>query len=255
MITAETDGAPNWVDLSTSDVEAAIEFYRALFGWTVTCSETPLGMYAIGAVDDLEVGGMMAQVGAEGMPPMWTVFFRVEDVDRTAAAVEAAGGSVLEPGFDLPAARIAVVADPTGGMFGIISGPRAAGTYLNRGPGTVNWVELLTRDPEAAEPFYGEVFGWKASTDGQDGMPYTMFALHDDPVAGMMMMPDAVPAEVPAYWSVYFATEDIEASVDRATDLGGSVIATTMDAGGGRFVVLEDPQGAVFSLLEFPSAE
>lgn len=250
MIGAGTYGAANWVDLSTSDVEAAIEFYRGLLGWTVTRTETPMGMYAIGAVGDLQVGGMMEPLPAEGMPPTWTVFFYVEDVDTTAATVQAAGGSVLQPAFDLPDARIAVVADPTGGMFGIISGPRPAGVYLDQGPGTVSWVELLTRDPQAAEPFYGEVFGWKAETNLQGGAAYTMFMLDGDQVAGMMMMPDQVPAEVPAYWSVYFAVEDIEATVARTTELGGGVIAPPMDAGGGRFTVLEDPQGAVFSLLE-----
>ena len=251
MIRADAHGAPNWVDLSTVDGEAAIAFYTTLLGWTVTRSETPMGTYAIGAVGDLEVGGIMKHVPSEGMPPTWTVFFYVEDVDTTAATVQAAGGSVLQPAVDLAAARIAVVADPTGGMFGLISGPRPAGVYLDQGPGTVSWVELLTRDPRGAEPFYVEVFGWKAETDpdGDGGPTYTMFRLDDDQVAGMMMMPDEVPAEVPAYWSVYFGVEDLEATVARTTALGGSVIAPPMEAGGGRFTVLEDPQGAVFGIL------
>lgn len=253
MIDAGTYGAPNWVDLSTSDVEAAISFYSTLFEWTVTRSETPMGMYAIGAVGALEVGGMMEPVPADGMPPMWTVFFYVEDVDATVSTVAAAGGSVLQSPFDLPDARIAVVADPTGGMFGLISGPRPEGVYLDRGPGTVGWVELLTRDPQGAEPFYAEVFGWKAETSLHGGVAYTMFTLDDDQVAGMMMMPDTVPAEVPAYWSVYFAVDDVEATVARTTELGGSVIAPPMEIASGRFAVLEDPQGAVFSLLEATS--
>jgi uncharacterized protein len=250
MIGADTYGAPNWVDLSTSDVEGAIEFYSTLLGWTVTRSETPMGVYAIGAVGDLEVGGMMEPLPADDMPPTWTVFFYVEDVDTTAATVQAAGGSVLQPAFDLPAARVAVVADPTGGMFGIIGGPPPAGAYLDQGPGTVSWVELLTRDPRGAEPFYAEVFGWTAGSNSADEGTYTMFTLDGDSVAGMMMMPDQVPADVPAYWSVYFAVDDLEATVARATERGGSVIAPPMTIGGSRFTVLEDPQGAVFSLLE-----
>jgi uncharacterized protein len=254
MIDAGTHGAPNWMDLSTSDVEAAIAFYGTLFGWSIARRDTPLGMYAIGAVGELEIAGMMQHVPAPGMPPLWTVFLRVEDVDATAVAVHAAGGSVLQPAFDLPDARIAVVADPTGGMFGIISGPRPEGVYLDQGPGTVAWVELLTRDPRAAEPFYAEVFGWKTQESEADSeMGYTMFLLDDDPVAGLMLMPAEIPAEVPAYWSVYFAVEDLEAGVARTTELGGSVIAPPMAAGDERFVVLEDPQGAVFGLLEHPA--
>lgn len=255
MISAGTHGAPNWVDLSTSDVEAAIEFYSALLGWTVTRSETPMGMYAIGAVGDVEVGGMMAQVSTEDVPPMWTVFFQVEDVDMTAARVQAAGGSVLEPAFDLPEARIAVVADPTGAMFGIIGGPRPAGVYLDQGLGTVSWVELLTRDPQGVEPFYAEVFGWKATTSLDDEMTYTAFTLDDDQVAGMMMMPDQVPDEVPAYWSVYFAVVNVEATTQRTIELGGRLIVPPMQITGGRFAVLEDPQGAVFSVLDHAGME
>jgi uncharacterized protein len=250
MISAGTYGAPNWVDLSTSDVEGAIDFYATLLGWTVARSDTPMGMYAIGAVGDLEVAGMMQHVPAEGMPPLWTVFFYVEDVDATAATVQAAGGAVLQPAFDLPDARIAVVADPTGGMFGIISGPRPSGVYLDRGTGTVRWVELLTRDPHAVASFYAEVFGWKAETDLRSPVAYTMFTLDGDEVAGMMMMPDQVPADVPAYWSVYFAVADAGAAVARTAELGGSVVAPPMDTGEGTFAVLEDPQGAVFSILD-----
>jgi uncharacterized protein len=249
VISADTFGAPNWVDLSTSDLEGAIAFYGTLLGWTTTRSDTPMGTYAIGAAGDLEVAGMMEHVPAEGMPPVWTVFFHVEDVDTTAATAQAAGGSVLQPPFDLPDARIAVVADPTGGMFGVISGPRPAGVYLDQGSGTVCWVEVLTRDPQAAEPFYAEVFGWRTDPSLRGAEDYTIFTLDEDQVAGMMPMPDQVPAEVPAYWSVYFAVEDVDATVARAVELGGRVIAPPMEAGEGRFAVLEDAQGAVFSIL------
>ena len=68
------------------------------------------------------------------MPPTWTVFFYVENVDTTAVTVQAAAGSILEPAFDLPDVHISVVADPTGGTFGIISGPLPVGTYLDQGP-------------------------------------------------------------------------------------------------------------------------
>lgn len=252
MSDPRTHGTPAWMDLSTSDVEAAIGFYTALLGWTVTRAQTPMGLYAIGAVGELEVGGMMEPVPVEGMPAFWTVFFTVDDVDATVAAVEAAGGTVLEPAFDLPDARIAVVADPTGATFGLIRGLRADGAYLDQGPGTVRWVELLTRDLAAAETFYAQLFGWKATTDGGDdeGGGYTIFSLDDAELTGMMLMPEQVPAEVPAYWSAYFAVGDVAASVARSAELGGSVVVAPMEVDGDRFAVLEDPQGAVFGLLQ-----
>jgi uncharacterized protein len=250
VVSADTSGAPTWVELSTSDVDAAIGFYRALLGWAVTRSETPGGRYALVAVGDLEIGGMLGHVADEGVWPTWTVFFQVADVDASTAAVLAAGGSVLQPAIDVPAARIAVVADPTGGILGVRSGSRPTVGYLDQGPGTVAWVELLTRDPQATEPFYTEVFGWKAASSLTGGTAYTTFTLEDEQVAGMMLMPDEVPAEVPAYWSMYVGVEDVEASVARAIELGGGVIAPPMNADGRWFAVLEDPQGAVFGVLE-----
>lgn len=250
MLAANTHGAPTWLDLSTSDVEAAVGFYTGLLGWTVTRSPSPFGTYAIGAVGEVEVGGMMEPVPVEGMPAVWTVFFAVTDVDATVAAIQAIGGAVLQPAFDLPDARIAVVADPTGAMLGLINGDRAEGRYLDRGPGTVRWVELLTRDLAAAEAFYAEVFGWKAETSQREGSSYTVFTLDGDEVAGMMLMPAEVPAEVPAYWSAYYLVDDAAATAARATELGGTVVVAPTAVDGDRFAILEDPQGAVFGVLQ-----
>ena len=74
--------------------------------------------------------------------------------------------------------------DPTGAMFGLISGPEPEGAWLSTEPGSVTWVELLTRDPSAAETFYAVLFGWKATTEATSGTPYTTFQLDGDPVAG-----------------------------------------------------------------------
>ena len=57
--------------------------------------------------------------------------------------------------------------------------------------------------------------------------------------------------DMPPHWSVYFAVEDCDASTATATRLGGSVLTPPTDIPGvGRFAVLRDPQGAIFSVLE-----
>jgi hypothetical protein len=114
----------------------------------------------------------------------------------------------------------------------------------------VCWVELLTRDPAAAEGFYTAVFGWKTVTEVTQGTAYTMFKLDDQDVAGMMMMPEQVPAEAPAHWAVYFAVTDCAVVERKAAELGGQVLHPTTDIEVGRFAVLADPQGATFQLLE-----
>lgn len=252
MIEARTYGAPNWVDLNTPDLEAATRFYRDLLGWRMERSSTPMGTYVIGRIGDDQVAGMMEpRPEDEPAPPMWTTFFHVADADETVAEAERLRGMILERPFDLlDGARIAVVADPGGGMFGLMAGPVGEGTWMSHQPGRVCWVELLSRDVAAAEPFYESLFGWKAVTQDAGDLTYTMFKLGDDDVAGLMAMPSEVPAEAPSHWAVYFAVVSCTATAERAAALGGTVLRGPTPVGSERFAVLADPQGATFSVLE-----
>ena len=138
-------------------------------------------------------------------------------------------------------------------MLGVISGPPPRGVWYGQDPGRVCWVELLTRDPAAAEGFYAAVFGWKAETQQIGPTVYTTFKLDEGDVGGMMMMPDAVPAEAPAHWSVYFSVPDCRMTEARAVEMGGQVLAPTMEMDMGGFAVLSDPHGAPFDIMDFTS--
>ena len=251
MVEATTYGVPTWVDLSVPDVQAAARFYEGLLGWTIEAHGSPVGDYYIGTIGGHEVGGMMAAPPQDaGMPATWTVLFNVADVDAIVRTVADAGGRIVEQPFDLPDARIAIVADPTGALFGVVSGPTSPGAWLSSAPGAVCWVELLTRDPRAAISFYASVFGWHASTGTVGDVRYTTFTLGGELVAGAMTMPDEVPSELSAVWSVSFAVEDCTVSERRATELGGQVVKPTTPVGEGRFAVLEDPQGTTFQVMD-----
>jgi predicted enzyme related to lactoylglutathione lyase len=118
-------------------------------------------------------------------------------------------------------------------------------------PGSVCWTETMTRDTEAAATFYCEVFGWDTETDQGN---YTTFLLNGEKVAGLLPIPDLVPAEAPAHWSVYFTVESCEVTERAAVDLGGSVLVETMPVEIGHFAVLEDPDGAPFDIMDFSRA-
>ena len=254
MISAGKNGAVTWVDLSTPDVESAVGFYRDLLGWTdVEESDTPQGKYFIGLAGERRIGGMMGQ-GPElaGTPAMWTTFIYVDDIEATVAKVDDAGGTVLQKPFDIPGgARIAVVADPIGAVLGLFGGPSIEGEYFSRDLGGVSWVELLTRDPAAAEGFYGDLFGWKTETEDVAGTAYTTFKLDGEAVAGMMMMPDEVPAAAPSHWGAYFTVSDSEAAERKTLESGGQVLRGTTAMDMGKFAVLADPQGATFNIMEY----
>ena len=245
-------GTVVWVDLTTPGVEAAGDFYADLLGWTLTVAETDMGRYHVAAVADRATAGLMAPGPDEAEPsPAWSVYIGVDDLEHSLARITAAGGVVRVPPMDIPGgARIAVVADPAGAQFVVIGRFAAEELPAPTTPGALHWAEVMSRDPAIARQFYTEVFGWRADTSAAGGMPYTIFAQGDRPVAGLMGMPAEVPAEAPSHWLGYFAVADAEGAVERAEDLGGKVAAGVREVPGGRFAVLEDPAGAVFAVFE-----
>jgi predicted enzyme related to lactoylglutathione lyase len=112
-------GAFGWTELMTTDHEAAKTFYTSLFGWQT--EEYPMeGMqYTVVKVDGEPVGGIMSMSPeASGMPPTWSVYVTVEDVDATAAQVETLGGKIVRPPMDIPdVGRFCVLQDPQGGVI------------------------------------------------------------------------------------------------------------------------------------------
>ena len=93
---------------------------------------------------------------------MWNTYVAVADADASAAKVRDAGGTVFMDPFDImDAGRMAVVADPEGAMFCLWQAKENIGAKVVNEHGALNFNGLATRDPEAAEPFYNAVFGWK----------------------------------------------------------------------------------------------
>src|SRR5262249_29173173 len=63
-----------------------------------------------------------------------------------------------------------------------------------------------------------------------------------------------LPDGVPAHWSVYYATDDADASLALVRKLGGAVVTGAEDTPYGRLATASDPTGAVFKLRQAPSA-
>jgi predicted enzyme related to lactoylglutathione lyase len=111
---------PAWFELHTRDYEAALAFYRAVFGWdTHTASDTPELRYTTLGQDEDALAGVMDASAflPEGMPSYWTVYFRVADVDASGATATGMGATLLQGPDDTPYGRLAVYADPTGAQF------------------------------------------------------------------------------------------------------------------------------------------
>ena len=112
------------------------------------------------------------------------------------------------------------------------------------------WNELMTRDPEAAGKFYAELVGWKPVDSGMPGMAYTLMKVGEKDAGGMMAMPAESPAEVPSHWMSYITVDDVDAAAKKVSELGGQLMHGPMDVPNvGRFCVIQDPSGAVVSLI------
>lgn len=116
-------GALSWNELSTGDTGAAAAFYSAVLPISTAPSEMPGAEgYTQFQVAGRAVAGMMdLSALPPGVPPHWLPYFSVDDVDSVQDAAVRAGGSVMAPAFDMPAGRMAVLADPQGGTFAVIT--------------------------------------------------------------------------------------------------------------------------------------
>ncbi len=81
-----------------------------------------------------------------------------------------------------------------------------------------------------------------------------IFLGEDQPNGGMIEMNDEWPAEIPPHWMTYFTVDDVDAAAAKVTDLGGSISVPPQDIPVGRFSVVNDPQGGVFTIYK-PGAQ
>jgi predicted enzyme related to lactoylglutathione lyase len=278
-------GVPCWVDTGQPDPDAAVEFYRGLFGWEFEDRMPPdaPGKYFVAQLRGRDV----AAVGSlpEDMPQtaVWNTYVWVEGADDAAAKVKAEGGGVLTEPFDVgDAGRMAVVADPAGAAFCIWEARASKGAQLVNEPGTWNWSDLYTVDLDAAKSFYGAVFGWESQVlDLGNGGP-TMWRVpgygdflekgadpeirsrqadvqappgFEDAIGWLNPSEHAPDGDSQPHWHVTFSVADADATADRAAELGGEVISPPTDVPYVRIATLRDPQGAAFSIGKFQPPE
>jgi len=245
-----------WIELGTNNQPDAKRFYQTLFGWTA--NDIPVGPDEIYSMFQLEGRDVAAaytlrpQQQAQGVPPHWLLYISVVNADETAGRATGLGGQVLAPPFDVfDIGRMAVLKDPTGAVFAIWQPLKHQGTGIAGANGALCWADLLTLDRGRASAFYSALFGWTISTAPNDPSGYLHIANGEQFIGGMpdiaQMQPDA-----PSAWLLYIATDDCDASVRKAEELGGSLCLPAMDIENvGRFAIVGDPQGANFALFQW----
>jgi uncharacterized protein len=248
-----------WVDLATTDYGAAKTFYSDLLGdeFEDAPGSDPESGFDYGFLmrDGKLIGGIGSTMSPD-QPPAWSSYVWVESADQSVEKVKAAGGTTaLEP-MDLPnnAGRMAMCQDPEGAFFGIYEARDNRGAELVNELGCWTWSNRLTRDLEGMKRFYGEVFGWSATSNPEAPEGILNWQVEDqrwpEGLGGLMAMPDDIPPEIPPYWEVYFIVEELDGAIEKTRDAGGQLMAGPLDLPIARIATVTDPQGAAVSLME-----
>jgi predicted enzyme related to lactoylglutathione lyase len=248
-------GAPIWIDLTTSDLNRAQDFYGTVLGWTFESAGPEYGGYVNAAKNGHPVAGLMAKNPESGSPDGWTTYFHTADINATVSALTAAGGSSCLGPMEVPAMGfMSMATDPTGAAFGLWQPLEHHGFEVIGEAGAPAWHQLTTRDYQAAVDFYRHVFGWRTEpVSDTDEFRYTTAWLGDQQLLGVMDSANMLPEGVPSNWVIFFGAEDVDKTLQMITDNGGAVLRPAEDTPYGRLAAATDPTGAVFNLSSLQS--
>ncbi|MEV6305077.1 VOC family protein [Actinoplanes sp. NPDC051861] len=123
----DVPGALTWAELNTRDLEGAIGFYGAVFGWTFREAHVSGYPYVICDGNRSSVAGIQLMVGGawpDDLPAHWLIYFAVADCDAAAEHAYALGGRIVRPPTMISVGCYALIEDPQGGRFAILAPAR-----------------------------------------------------------------------------------------------------------------------------------
>jgi hypothetical protein len=150
--------------------------------------------------------------------------------------------------------RMAVIQDPTLATVNFWQPKKHAGAERVNDVNCWCWNELDTRSPAKAKDFFARVLSWTYQ-DQATPQPYTTIMNQGRRNGGILDITTMLPEHVPAHWVVYFNVADLDATVGKARELGGTILVPPMDLSVGRFAVIRDPQGASFDVLQLAQVD
>lgn len=239
-----------WIDLVTDDVEAARQFYGELFDWqfreegeilSVTSEGRRIAGIARRDADDADEAGR-SEAGATGSA--WISSLSVPDIDEAASRVKSSGGRIEIGPTDVGArGRAALVSDPGGAHFLLLS--TRDGDPEPRTPAVGEWLwrELWTLDADEAIAFYEQLGGFEAVRSDFRDTTYFVLERGGEPRAGIVEDPHQ---KVDPLWVPYVRVESASDIVGRAGALGARLVAQAEGA-----AILVDPTGAAFGVQEW----
>jgi len=248
-----------WIDLNAPDMQAAVAWYGELFGWRFELAGAdggpPYGMFLLDGDIVAGVGQMSDEMKRAGVPPVWNNYVAVQDCGEIEKRVVELGGKVVVPTMKVSdAGTLAFFTDPGGASFAVWQAGEHCGGERFNDPGCLSWNELATRDITGAKAFYGGLFGWSFDdTQPVPGVNYTVIKIGARDNGGFIAMNEQW-GDMPPHWMAYIAVSDVDAAAVKVDATGGKVHVPPTDIAVGRFSVVADPQGGIFTMIELSQA-
>lgn len=252
-----------WAELVTPDLAAARAFYTGLFGWTFREFRGAGSDYAVAYLDGHPVAGLLQRrAGSQGAPEnvrqaSWLTFLAVDDLDQAVrTALEHGGRQIHPPRAFSGRGRQAVIADPQGAVFALLSSSSGDPPDLLAPVGGWVWCALLATDAGADAAFLQSVLGYEVyALPAEDGLEHLVLATDDNARASVNTLP-AHFTHHRSHWLDFIRVSDTGAAVASAVRLGGRILVEThADRHGGMVAVVADPAGAAIGLMEWNGTE
>jgi hypothetical protein len=248
-----------WRDLQTTDLSRAKEFYGGLFGWDFRDYHAAGTDYAVAVYGGRPIAGLVQRAIREGEQrrSAWLPFISVRDVDETVRIALLHHAQIRSAPENLPLrGRQALLTDPEGVSFGLEASSSGDPPDTVAAPGTWLLTSLFERDPGNAALFYQQVFGYDVRGLPADG-GFERVQLFSSGHARVVV--DALQADAPEIYPQWVNFVRVADSVDataKTLKLGGRVLVKAQrDNQGNTSVILADPTGAPFGVIELPPAQ
>jgi predicted enzyme related to lactoylglutathione lyase len=247
-------GTPTWVDLITPDIDAARNFYHAVFGWDYDIGGPEFGGYTTARLGQRTTAGMAGnQPGAPPMPAAWSLYFASDNIEADVARAVGLGATMLYPPMVVGEfGSMATCEDPTGAAFSFWQAGQHVGSQVTDEPGSTIWYELYSPNAKEARDFYAALLG--ATADPMPGAPMEYYVLkHGEEMLGGIMPIDPSWGEFYPQWGLYFSVANTDETVAAVIKHGGKVMFDVEDSPFGRLAAVMDPSGATFKIIQPPA--
>ena len=249
-INKHTDGQFCWNQIATPDVDKAIVFYSALFGWEIVDEDLGHGDEMVRMLQNGEFVIGIHEI-QEDEKAHWEPYLAMSDLSAFLSLVQEHGGFVVEkPQNAGQFGSMAEVCGPDGGRLCLWSAGTFGGHTNSSGQGIPRWYELQLLEEGPEETFWPTVLDWTEASNNQrrrnyanaEGTPIAQIHILNETEAENLYQPR---------WIAFVQVEDVDTTCKDAEAIEGTIVRRPYEAPGlGRCAVLADPQGSVFGIIE-----